>query len=182
MKRLGILFSFVLVALFFAAVRPSTVSAQCTGATTGLSGTCEALRMNCRFPKFYDGKSSCTGANLCCVVDPTGTILPPNKPFCNTSQTGGGINTAIGCIPYTSNEELVGFLFKWGIGIAGGIAFLLIIYAGFIITTSKGSPDRLKGGQELLTAALSGLILLIFSIFILEIIGVRILNIPGFGK
>ena len=76
----------------------------------------------------------------------------------------------------------MGDLLKWAIGVGGGIAFLLIVYSGFMIMTSSGNPERLKAGQELLTSAISGLILLVFSIFILNLIGVKILEIPGFGQ
>jgi hypothetical protein len=93
------------------------------------------------------------------------------------------INTAIGCIPVLGNKEaFLGWILKWAVGIGGGIAFLLIVYAGFMIMTSQGNPERLQAGKELLTSAISGLILLIFSIFILKVIGVDILQIPGFGK
>ena len=66
-------------------------------------------------------------------------------------------------------------------GIGGGIAFLLILVAGFMIITSQGSPDKIQAGKELLTSAIAGLLLIIFSVFILELIGVDILEIPGFG-
>lgn len=93
-----------------------------------------------------------------------------------------GIDTAIGCLDVLgSQEEFLGDLLRWAIGVGGGIAFLLIVYAGFMIMTSSGNPDRLKAGQELLTSAISGLILLIFSVFILNLLGVKILEIPGFG-
>jgi hypothetical protein len=45
--------------------------------------------------------------------------------------------------------------------------------------SSSGDPERLKGGQELLTSAIAGLIMLIFSVFILRVIGVDILKLPG---
>jgi len=66
------------------------------------------------------------------------------------------------------------------IGIAGGIAVILIIYAGFLYSTSAGNPQRVAAAKELLTAALSGLILLIFAAYILRLIGENILDIPGF--
>lgn len=92
---------------------------------------------------------------------------------------GSGIDTAVGCIPVGDMNGFLGFILKWAIGVGGGIAFLLIAYASFMIMTSSGVPDRIKAGQELLTSALAGLIMLIFSVFILQLIGVRILNIPG---
>lgn len=66
-------------------------------------------------------------------------------------------------------------------GIGGGIAFLLILYSGFMIMSATGNPERLKAGQELLTSAISGLILLIFSVFILKFIGIDILGLCKFG-
>ena len=92
------------------------------------------------------------------------------------------LNTAIGCVPVlSSKEDFLSFILKWAVGIGGGIAFLLIVYAGFMIMTSAGNPERLKAGQELLTSAISGLILLIFSVVILKIIGVDILELDNFG-
>ncbi len=100
----------------------------------------------------------------------------------STTGTGTKLKTAIGCIPVLSTKEaFLSFVLKWAVGIGGGIAFLLIIYAGFMIMTSAGNPERLKAGQELLTSAISGLILLIFSIVILKIIGVDILGLNSFG-
>lgn len=99
--------------------------------------------------------------------------------FCETT----GIQTAIGCIHVLGGQEqFLGDILKWAIGVGGGIAFLLIAYASFMIMSSSGNPERLKAGQELLTSAISGLILLVFSVVILNLLGVQILQIPGFGQ
>lgn len=93
---------------------------------------------------------------------------------------GNGIKTAIGCIPVlgdSSGKEFMTFVLRWAVGVGGGIAFLLILYAGFMTMTSAGNPERLKAGQELLTSAISGLILLILSVFVLNFIGINILGI-----
>lgn len=117
------------------------------------------------------------------------------EPWCGDPvgpwNVKNGINTAFGCIRLfdanvitTGGADISVFLswiLTWAIGLGGGIAFLLIIWAGFMIMTSSGDPERLKAGQELLTSAIMGLIMLIFSLFILEFIGVDILDIPGFG-
>lgn len=93
-----------------------------------------------------------------------------------------GINTAIGCLNVLGGQDqFLGSILQWAVGIGGGIAFILIVYAGFMIMSATGSPDRLKAGQELLTSALSGLILLVFSIFVLKFIGVDILGLGAFG-
>lgn len=88
-----------------------------------------------------------------------------------------GIDTAIGCIPIETNVAMWTFMLRWAIGIAGGIAFLLIIYASFLIITSAGHPKKIQAGRELLTSAIAGLILLIFAVWLLRIIGADILGI-----
>ena len=92
------------------------------------------------------------------------------------------INTAIGCIGYGGDgpQQMAEFFLGWGLGIAGGVALILIVYAGFLIITSSGVPRRTQAGKELLTAAFSGLFLVIFSAFILRFIGQDVLNINGF--
>jgi len=90
------------------------------------------------------------------------------------------IDTAIGCINVSSPNAFARSLLTFALGVGGGIAFLLMILGAFMAMTSRGNPDRLKAGQELITSALSGLLMIIFSVFLLELIGVKILEIPGF--
>lgn len=121
------------------------------------------------------GEGDCECSN--CAVEES-----PEEGETGLFCSNGELNTAIGCIPIENSDELIGFILGWAIGVGGGIAFLLIIFAGFQLMTSSGNPERLKAGQELMTSAIAGLILLIFSVFILEIIGIDILGLPGFGK
>lgn len=88
--------------------------------------------------------------------------------------------TAFGCIQ-TDPQQLVGEVLRLGVGLGGGIAFLLILFGGFQILTSAGNPEKLTAGRELVTSAITGLLLVIFSIFLLRLIGYNIFGIPGFG-
>lgn len=92
---------------------------------------------------------------------------------------GDHVWTAIGCIP-TNPTDFIAYLLQFAIGIAGGIAFLLILFGGFQMMTSAGNPERLNSGKELVGSAITGLLLIVFSIVLLKIIGVDILGIPGF--
>lgn len=91
-----------------------------------------------------------------------------------------GVWTALGCIDF----KLGGFvndLFGFGVGVAGGAAFLCILYTAILLQTSRGNPERIKKAREYLTNCIIGLLLIIFSVFILRLIGVNILRLPGFG-
>jgi hypothetical protein len=93
-----------------------------------------------------------------------------------------GISTAIGCIHALGDQNaFLNDILRWAVGVGSGIAFLLTVYAGFMTMTAAGNPERLKAGQELLTSAIAGLILLIFSVFILRFIGIDILGLDKFG-
>jgi hypothetical protein len=71
------------------------------------------------------------------------------------------------------------FILRWALGLSGGITFLLIVVSAFLIMSSGGNTEKVKAGRELLTAAVAGLVLVIFSVFILDLLGIRVLRIPG---
>ncbi|MDO8570215.1 MAG: hypothetical protein Q7R97_01360 [Candidatus Daviesbacteria bacterium] len=92
---------------------------------------------------------------------------------------GKGIKTAIGCIP-TEPTELINGIIKVAIAAGGGIALLLMIFGVFQMITSAGNPDGVKKGSEQITSAVLGLLFIIFAVMLLKIIGVDILQLPGF--
>jgi hypothetical protein len=165
-----------------------TLQGPTTPTCSSKVGMCHLESDNCQTnwgqldcPKFQICGTNCaTSVNPLAPTTPT-TSIDVSK--CKNGDTG--IQTAIGCIHVLgSTDAFLSDLLKWAVGIGGGIAFLLILYAGFMIMTASGDPERLKAGQELLTSAISGLILLVFSIFILKFIGIDILGLDkfGFGK
>lgn len=100
----------------------------------------------------------------------------------SSSLTFPRIWTAIGCLPASPMGFINEFIFGYGIGIAGSIAFLYFLYGSFVILTSAGNPERVEEAKQIITSSIAGLILIIFSVFLLKIIGVNILNIPGFSQ
>jgi hypothetical protein len=76
-------------------------------------------------------------------------------------------------------NKFVPWLLKWLFGVAGGIAFLLMSYGFILIATSGGDEKKVQGARETITSAIVGLIVCIFSVFILQLIAVNILKIPG---
>ena len=102
-----------------------------------------------------------------------------NQSSCRACANRGGYWSGIGCIPI-SIDLLVASLLSLAVTIAGGSALLITLYGAFTITTSTGNPERLKNGQEMITAAITGLLFIIFSVAILQFIGIQILQIPDF--
>lgn len=91
-----------------------------------------------------------------------------------------GIWTAVGCIN-RDPTQIAQQLITVGLSIGGGVALLMILGAGFIFSTSQGDPKRTGDAKELMTAAITGLLFILFSVTILQFIGYSVLRIPGFG-
>lgn len=88
--------------------------------------------------------------------------------------------TALGPLP-TSIQGLLTSLFSIVLSIAGVAVLILIIISGYRLMLSQGNPEQIKDAREQLTAAIVGLLFIIFSLVILQVIGVNILKIPGFA-
>lgn len=104
--------------------------------------------------------------------------LAQADPTCNS---GKGIDTAIGCLPTNVNDFVKDIIQKRAIPLGAGFAFLLMLYGAFTLITSAGNPESTKKGQEIITSAIVGLLFIIFSVFLLKVIGVDILQLDKFG-
>lgn len=75
-------------------------------------------------------------------------------------------------------KTIVNLAVNFGIGIAGGVAFLMLIYGGFKFIFSLGNPENIQQGREFITSAIIGLLVIVFSVFLLRLIGISILGLP----
>ena len=100
---------------------------------------------------------------------------------CLSCAGNNGMWTGLGCLPLDLNTLISTFVLSTGIGIGGTFALLCIIYSALMMQSSQVNPDKLKKAQEMITSCIMGLMLIIFSVFIMKLIGVNILRIPGFG-
>ncbi len=99
---------------------------------------------------------------------------------CVTCMEESGTWTALGCIDTGNTNNFIKWVLNTIIPIASGIAFLVMVSGVFQIMTSSGDPKKLQAGKEVLTSAIVGLLMVILSLFLLRLIGVDILHIPGF--
>jgi len=120
------------------------------------------------------------GSSLFTEPTKTPNIPPPCAKFNNKGECVA-VDTAIGEIS-TEPQGFVRRIFEMVLGLSGGIALILIMISGYKFMTSQGNPEAVKAATEQLTAAIIGLLFIILSFVILQIIGVDILQIPGFAK
>lgn len=112
-------------------------------------------------------------------------VAPTNSPQyracyqCIADKSGSW--TVFGCIP-SRPQDFIAIVLKFCLGIGGGIAFMAMLFGSFMLLTSAGDPQRINGGKQILTYSIIGLLVILFSVFILQLIGIQILGLPGFGK
>ncbi|OGF99449.1 hypothetical protein A2Y99_00240 [Candidatus Gottesmanbacteria bacterium RBG_13_37_7] len=131
------------------------------------------------------GPLTCDNCGWCPPVD-TNPDKPPDWQSCNNCLYPSGIPapdhyyTFIGCMS-TQPGEFTKSVLQLVFNIVGGIAFISILVGSFKVLTSGGNPEKLKSGKNIITSSIIGLLLVLFSAFILRLIGYDILKIPGFG-
>lgn len=69
----------------------------------------------------------------------------------------------------------VSLVMDWMIPFLGGVAFLMVIYAGYMYMTSQGNPEQINKAKEILIGVIAGVILL----FTIEIL---LKNVIGTGS
>jgi hypothetical protein len=170
-----------------------TTSGVCDGGTLTPGRTCDTNET-------CDHVSGCANLNKECDPSksdscPTGFVCLPdsnNQKFICQKGTqqdqfnqinclGDSCKTALGNVS-TNPSGFIARVFGLILSISGGIALLMIIISGYKILSSQGNPEALKGAREQLTAAIVGLLFIIFALVILQIIGYNILHVPAFGK
>ena len=107
-----------------------------------------------------------------------GPTIPVYDPGCTKGDTDN-VKTALGCLP-TDPETFVNTALPWAIGVGAGIAFLLGVFGSMMIVLSAGNPEKMQAGKEMITSAIAGLLLIIFAVLILNVVGVKVLNLFDF--
>lgn len=163
------------VLLFFLIFSPKSVNAEVVCPPDHPGTVCAAFNpdaANCiQVSKCYGGITNqyCCGAPDITPAEGGGSTGP--------SIENGYIDTAIGHIPISGENDIAGFFLSWGMGVGGAIALIMIAISTYMIMTSAGDPRKLQAGKELLTSAVAGLVLLVSSAYVLKLIGVDILGI-----
>lgn len=90
---------------------------------------------------------------------------------------GSDLDTGFGKIG-TDAYSIAEFVFRFGLGVGGGLAFLLMVFGAYRLIFSAGNPDAIQQGREVITAAVIGLVIIASAVFLLQLIGINVLGIP----
>lgn len=80
-------------------------------------------------------------------------------------------------------NEIVAWFYYFIISIAGIAVFIMLVWGGFEWMTSAGSPARITSAKDRMTSALLGLLIILSSVLILQVINPELtfLNLPKLG-
>ena len=168
---------------FALASRYCSSNQECIDATGNPEATCVADE--CQVPESEpEIVGEAAEIERCTPFDYCSQVPASQRSACTTCINSGKENekifTAVGCVS-VSGEELAADLIKLLLGVGGGVALLSMLAAAFRFTISKGDSGQIKEAKELMTASITGLLFIIFSVIILQFVGVQILHIPGLG-
>lgn len=154
---IGILVSAILFTFITTLLTPSFSYAQKGGSTCDLCGYCQGQT-----------KPPSHAQCISCVYDRGGNLKS------NTYWT------VAGCIS-TKPDQFVGSILNIVFAVSGGLAFMAFIGGSAMVLTSAGDPEKLNNGKSIIMSSVFGLLLILFSVFLLRVVGVDILKVPGFG-
>jgi len=110
--------------------------------------------------------------------------IPDTSPQSKSARTAcyncTGIWSAVGCIP-TNGSDTIATIVTIALGMAGGFGLLMIIAAGGMLVLSRNDTKKVGDAKDMISSVVMGLLFIVFSVTILQFIGVSILKIPGFG-
>jgi hypothetical protein len=138
--------------------------------------------------------SDCSSGQECDEGSSAGCeVYQGNAGLCKSSSGSTGTTTGSTELPEKLNTVKVGpfdiptdpaglaqKLLEIGIGLGALLATVVLIVGGFGVATSSGNPDNLEKAKKQITAAVAGLLFILMSVLILNIIGGEIIGIDFF--
>jgi hypothetical protein len=85
------------------------------------------------------------------------------KAFAYTTDIGDASNI----------NQYVNLILKWVLPIVGGLAVLMLIYAGYLYMTSQGNPETVGQAKDIIVGVIVGILLLFLIGIILSTIGIQ---------
>jgi ribosomal protein S14 len=150
-------------------ISPSDPSCRCEIPPDGVRENLIALCRD-RFDPDKRGKG---------VVLPDGEVerLNNERDECVRCGSDNGYYSAIGCVRFSLTDFITRWVFGFGVSLAGLFALGCIIVAALRIQLSQGQSETVQQSREMMTSCILGLLLIIFSVFLLNVVGITIL--PG---
>ncbi len=112
------------------------------------------------------------------LVTPTTQVVIPGLTFTKTLDLKDGANgLRFYEIPWIA--EYISAVYRWGVGIAGVLAVVMIIIGGFTWLTAGGNSSQVETGKKYIIGALAGLVFVMSSYTILWLINPELVKLKS---
>lgn len=165
-------FLFIIFTLLFSIFNSSVLGVQDT--SCDLCGWCGTVSTN--KPKDWNNCMKCLFPSITPPASGKPAVSAYYPSYPETSKNW----TVFGCLD-TAPGGFVSQIYRIIVSISSGFALLAFIYGGFIVLTAGGDPQRVRSGKNIIMGSIFGILLIVFSVFLLRLIGFEIIKIPGFG-
>ena len=194
----------ILVFVFSFPLPASAICCKCenlavVNGQTATSTKCENVNvLECKEINESFGTQGAYTEKKCTFIDCSDPLCPPGlaeveptairqeiketRPILNIWIGGVKIKLdPVGCppgevCPVSWIGQYINILYRYIIGLAAILAGVMILFGGFIWLTSFGSPEKVKQAKDYITGAFTGLLLALFSYFILSTINPDLVN------
>lgn len=95
---------------------------------------------------------------------------------CISCAQTSGYWSSFGCIPLNMSDLISKVILNVGIGLGGFIAVMCVTLNAIRLQLSRGDSSKIQSVRENMTSCILGLILILFSVFILRIVDITILG------
>lgn len=130
----------------------------------------------------------CESGEAACIYGGTPYCCSQGSTECTASVTGAPLSTVLNQLnPIPADKNLssingiINTLVPIIITIAGLILFIMLIAGGFQMLTSASNPEAAKAGQQRITTALVGFLIIFAAYWIVQIVEI-VLGINIFGN
>lgn len=106
------------------------------------------------------------------------------KTVCETCMNGDppkGVWTAVGCLS-TDPADATQQIFNIALGFGGIFILIQILMGAFGLITSSGNTAAVQKARDRIINSVIALLFLVFSVTLLQIIGIQILKLPGMAE
>lgn len=151
---------------------------QVIGVQNGADGSINVLRCNADDPTrplVTAGVNGNVNDTVACLRSNDGE----NFDLCKQCRESGGTWSGLGCVDSTPTG-IITWVIRIAYGVMGGVALIQFIIAGIYYQT--GQEEKVREARKNIIATITGLAVLTFSVLILRIIGINILDILPAGS
>jgi len=110
------------------------------------------------------------------LMEPDNQDIQKERLSCVHCAQNLGYWSSFGCIPLSLGDLISKVILNVGIGLGGFVSILCVTLNAIRLQLSRGDSSKIQSVRENMTSCILGLVLILFSVFILRIVDITILG------